>query len=174
MYTFSNLLKESALKGSMPSMASPAAADSQDGHPAATCSPSVILPNLKLKRAAFLFTEECRELPFSLMYTSSSSSSSPSSFSGSSFIPSSGPYDVVLCSSDEAADDLRRPLMCLLRRDDVEVWRRRYSGDSDCVFFELMQPMTRYMPIHRGPIPCSVRTRPMGERVGSWKGCYAK
>lgn len=52
MQTFSNFSNESAFRGSHPLTASPATAVSQEGHPAATCSPSIPFgtapPNLKL------------------------------------------------------------------------------------------------------------------------------
>lgn len=114
--TFSNFSKLSALRGTHPWIASPATAESQDGQPAATCSPSIYLCkflNRKLRELVKL------ELP---LPDSPDSILSPSSFG-------SGP-----------------PLPVRHRRDDeaktaLESWRSN-AGVTETAFLEATQPIS--------------------------------
>ena len=139
LITLSNFSNKSALRGSHPSTASPATALSHGGQPAAICSASVYLPNLKLKTAFF------SELPFfvDLDFFGSRfrllTESSSFSFSGSSLIFSSSPNPPRLRNKESRwaeAGPLWRTVTVVVVESKSGCGR---GGDLTC--FELMQPI---------------------------------
>lgn len=126
--TFSSFSKESALRGTQPWIASPATALSQEGHPAATCSPSIYLLRFSSRKL-------CDVVQPALAFPCSSNSRQFPSFS--SFLNRHA--GLVTCT-------------VWYRCDDVEIgpdrsrWSRRIpeestAGVTETTFFDARQPI---------------------------------